>query len=137
FTAPADGSVVHHGGEIEALDRTIDSSMPPVPGGAQPPAARGIAACADEPGKSHYFVVGANGHLYQATFANAWTGWVDLGQPPCGIASRPAAASWARGRIDVFVRGGDNAVWQIFYDGRWSGWGSLGGVVTSAPAVAS
>jgi hypothetical protein len=46
--------------------------------------------------------------------------------------------SWGSNRIDVFARGGDNALWHRWWNGvRWYGWERLGGVLLSAPAVAS
>lgn len=64
-----------------------------------------------------------------------WSRWEDLGGV---ITSAPAAASWARNRLDTFARGTDNALWHKWWDGsRWSDWESLGGTLTSAPAAVS
>jgi hypothetical protein len=41
-------------------------------------------------------------------------------------------------RFDVFVNGTDNAMWHGWSDETgWHGWESLGGILSSAPAVAS
>jgi hypothetical protein len=49
-------------------------------------------------------------------YDNGWSGWTSLGG---GVASDPAAVSWAGGRIDVFARGADNAMVHKCYDGNW------------------
>jgi repeat uncharacterized protein DUF346 len=62
-------------------------------------------------------------------------GWESLGGE---LTSKPAAVSWAGGRIDVFARGTGNALWHRWYDNNaWYGWESLGGELTSGPTVST
>ncbi len=83
------------------------------------------------------FVRGTDNQLWHKWYNGAWTAWEPLGSPPGGLASAPAAVSWAPGRIDVFAAGADGHLWHKWYASRWSGWESLGGVIVGAPAVAS
>jgi hypothetical protein len=66
-----------------------------------------------------------------------WEGFA--GEPPAGIGSKPAIASWGDGRIDVFVRGrADGSLWhQTWESSRWLGWENLGGQLAAAPAAVS
>lgn len=63
----------------------------------------------------------------------------DVGQPPAGVGSAPAATSWDPDRLDVFVLGlNDHAIWHQTWQGsRWLGWESMGGWLASAPAAVS
>ena len=53
------------------------------------------------------------------------------------LATGPAAASWAPGRLDVFAGSVDNTLLHIAYGGSWSGFESLGNTTLSSPAAVS
>ncbi len=54
------------------------------------------------------------------------------------IETRPAAVSWAAGRVDLFGTGADGELRHRWLaNGAWSEWESLGGNLDSAPTVAS
>lgn len=58
-----------------------------------------------------------------------WSHWEDLGG---NLTSSPAAASFARQRLDVFARGSDGHLWQRYWDGRWHDWVDLGRILVKA-----
>ena len=62
-------------------------------------------------GRCYVFVRGADGAIYQNTYADgSWSGWASLG----GYATSAPAAHvrrGPRGYVDLAVRGGDNAIW--------------------------
>ena len=80
---------------------------------------------------------------------STWSGWDGSPGRPAGaaaedatadveVASAPAVASWAPGRLDVFIKGSDNALWQRTRVGStWSKWKNLGVFLHSGPAAVS
>ncbi len=45
-----------------------------------------------------------------------WHGWVDIGAPPGGATSAPAAVWWqSNTRMDVYTRGTDYLLWSRYY----------------------
>ncbi|OFI06680.1 hypothetical protein CLOACE_08350 [Clostridium acetireducens DSM 10703] len=75
-------------------------------------------------------------NLSDTTPKDNWSRWENLGG--INISSAPAAASWARNRLDVFAMGENRALWHKWWDGvRWNNWEDLSGVITSAPAAVS
>jgi peptidoglycan/xylan/chitin deacetylase (PgdA/CDA1 family) len=98
------------------------------------------AATASAGGRVDVVVRGADGGLWWKTLQQGtWTGWRSLGSPAAGISQEPAVAAWGPNRLDVFVRATNgNHLWHRCWNGAgWSGWEDLGGVLTSAPTVAS
>jgi hypothetical protein len=89
------------------------------------------------PRRLDVFVRATNNSLQHKWYANGWLGWETLGSPPGGLASDPGAVAWSPGRIDVFAAGVDKQLWHKWYASGWSRWEPLGGVLTSAPTVAS
>jgi hypothetical protein len=79
-----------------------------------------------------------NGGMLFRYYDNGWNPWSDMGAPTGKtLTSAPAAAS-QYGWMNAVVRASDNAVWQLEWrDGAWQPWRSIGGVVNSAPALAS
>ena len=85
------------------------------------------------------------GGVQQSALASAAPDHVPRAPPSVGrwellggaLNARPAAASWALGRLDVFVNGTDGQLWHQWYDGRWSAWEPLGGGLVGAPTVTS
>jgi Repeat of unknown function (DUF346) len=53
------------------------------------------------------------------------------------LATSPAVASWASGRLDVIWRGTGGDLRHEWFNGSWSAEESLGGQITSAPAAVS
>ncbi len=70
-----------------------------------------------------------------ATLAH-WCAW-DRPAPPLsgGIASAPAIASWASGRLDVFARNAGGQLAHTWSTGQFSAWETLGGGIVGAPAA--
>lgn len=106
--------------------------------------APGVASYAD--GRLELFVEGNTRSIWRSTCVapcdkeHGFGDWArDVGQPPAGVGSAPAAASWDTDRLDVFVLGlNDRAIWhQTWRGSRWLGWESLGGWLASAPAAVS
>jgi hypothetical protein len=65
-------------------------------------------------------------HMWQATAGGSFSPWNSLGG---GLASAPAVARNADGRLEVFARGTDNGLWhmwQVAPGGSFSPWNSLG-----------
>jgi hypothetical protein len=87
------------------------------------------------------FVRGTDGGVYQnALRSGRWTGWDGLGGATAS-ASAPSV-SVRRGTsnaLDLMVRGQDNAVYQRTFAPAtgWTPFSTIGGIVASAPAVAS
>lgn len=103
----------------------------------------GVAAVRTSVGTLIPFVRGTDGAIYYTVGrADRFSAWTPL---PGGLAvSAPTAVSWDGSRIDVFVVGTDSALWQtittVDSQGQptgWSAWYRLGGVLASAPSVAS
>jgi Concanavalin A-like lectin/glucanases superfamily/Repeat of unknown function (DUF346) len=85
----------------------------------------------------HVFVRGFENKLAhkRAVLGQIWTEWEDLGGK---LASAPAVASWALGRLDVFAKGENGHLMHKRWNGDdWSEWRDLGGRLTSAPAAVS
>lgn len=53
------------------------------------------------------------------------------------LASGPAVASWAEGRLDLFIRDENNLLKHKWYNGKWSGWETFDQEITSNPAAVS
>ncbi len=87
------------------------------------------------------FNLDTNSDLRQAYYrgGGSWVNGKNFGKPTNGSTGRPAATSWADGRLDVFVRTGSGAVAQRFFTGgAWSGWAyPRTGLAGTSPAVAS
>jgi hypothetical protein len=87
------------------------------------------------------FVRGGDNNLWHRSiagwYAGSWSAWQNLGAPPGGLTSDPAAVAWSAGRIDVFVAGAGGQVWHSAYVGRWTAWQNMGGTAVGAPAVSS
>lgn len=105
----------------------------------------GVAVASTGPSELHLFHVSAAGvMLYRqwdgdpATWNDAW---IALGSSmKVDATTNPDAISIDGTRLDVFARGSDDELYQITSSdggGTWGGWESLGGVLTSAPTVAS
>jgi murein DD-endopeptidase MepM/ murein hydrolase activator NlpD len=78
------------------------------------------------------------GSPHTVALSGVGAAWIRTETFPGRIASGPAVASWASGRLDIFARGADNSLIHKWYgNAGWSGWESLGGVITSDPAAVS
>jgi hypothetical protein len=110
----------------------------------------GVAATSPGTDRVAVFAVGNDNNVYANTWnyggSNAWSNWADnLGAPPQGVTSSPAAVARFPGQIDIFVRGGNQNIWHRWYNDSFgwngSGWEDLGGApgagCTSAPAISS
>jgi peptidoglycan/xylan/chitin deacetylase (PgdA/CDA1 family) len=98
------------------------------------------AVTAWDVGRLDVFVRGTDGGLWWKTLqAGMWASWRPLGGSPAGINQQPAVAAWGPNRLDLFARATNgNHLWHKSWNGAfWSGWEDLGGVLTSAPTVAS
>src|SRR5260370_26206988 len=101
---------------------------------------RGVASWGA--GRLDVLAIGVDNSLYHTSFdiSSGWqNGWDALGG---GLTSDPAAASFAKGRIDAFSRGANYGVWHDSRDpsypgNGWSGWQTLAGSFASAPAASS
>ena len=90
-------------------------------------------------GRLDVFAVSGSNYWHQ-WYDGGWGTWENLGAPPVGPGSSPAAVGRGWGRVDVFVQGGDTALWRRSYDwylGGWQPWHSEGGSIRGMPAVAS
>ena len=82
----------------------------------------------------------ANGHLWEAWYANGWNGPIDLSKGWSGqglVGSGPSVLVAANGNQSVFWKGTDNHVWEAWFNGSWNGpadWDSLG-PITAAPTA--
>jgi hypothetical protein len=101
-----------------------------------------VAAARTSAGTALAFVRGTDGALY--VFTGTPAGFGAYRRIPAGTRSGPAAVSSDGQRVDVFVVGTDRALWHTttVVDGQgqptaFTAWDSLGGVLTTAPAVAS
>ena len=90
------------------------------------------------------FVRGENNHLWQKQWnGEKWSVWKDLGSgrltsAPAAVAMKIQAGLNVPLPTHAFVRGFNNQLAHKFKMGEvWSSWEDLGGVLTSAPAVAS
>lgn len=140
-----DNALMHKWGNWE--DRDGDGTFAWTWSGSRKlgPVGSGVAVAATGPGALHLFHVDAGGNLLYrawngdpATWNDAWT---PLGSSmKVDPTTNPDAISIDGTRLDVFARGDDDALYHITSPdggGTWGSWESLGGVLTSAPAVAS
>jgi hypothetical protein len=88
-------------------------------------------------GRLDVFVRGGDNNLWHKAYAGSWSTWQNLGAPPGGLSSDPAAVAWSAGRIDVVVAGAGGQLWHTAYIGWWTAWQALGGTAQGAPAVSS
>lgn len=82
---------------------------------------------------------GGDGGVYYTTQAGpggAWSAWARI--PGAAVGSAPAAVTWDGARIDVFARGTNGHLLHTWTTASgWARWQDRGGVISSAPAVAS
>jgi peptidoglycan/xylan/chitin deacetylase (PgdA/CDA1 family) len=102
----------------------------------------GVAAAGTSAGTTLAFVRGTDRAVYVTTGTAA--GFGGFRRIAADTVSAPAAVSWDGRRVDLFVLGTDRAIWHtstmVDANGQpttFVAWHSLGGVLTTAPAVAS